>query len=160
MGANVGALGDILGDGEEVMRGLNPAHCEGGLPTEGCFILKANDAIDDGPSYGIFLAPGAQPELAPLGVRQGISAEIFATLLPHDRYGIARMNVGRALEQVRGRGVAFRQKDDEDWGQHRGAHAMITGHQGLEPRTRKDLQRYLAKIASEGVVKSPVRSET
>jgi hypothetical protein len=138
-----------------VLRGLNPAHCEAGLPTEGCFILKANDDPDDGPSYAIQEAPREQAAIFPLGARFGISADVFLTVLPNPDYGIARLSVGRALQEVRANGVTFAQKDDENWGQHRTAHAMITGHQGLGRKTRGDLQRHLAKLAAEAVLKAP-----
>jgi len=153
LGTDLAALGEILGDGEEVLRGLNPTHCDGGLPTEGCFILKAQDA--EGPSFGILEAPTEAQCFAPLGVRQGISPELFATLIPNLDYGIAQLNVGRALQEVRGLGVVFVQVNDSDWGEHQMAHAMLMGYQTLEPRTRKDLQRFLAKLAAEKVLKKP-----
>jgi hypothetical protein len=151
---NIAAPGEILGDGEEVLRGLNPEHCEDGKPTEGCFILKAHDA--EGPSFGILVAPAEAQHLAPIGARQGISPEVFLTKLPSPDYGIAQLNVGRALQEVRGRGVVFVQTDDDDWGEHRAAHAMLMGYQALEKRTIKDLKRFLAKLAGEKVLKKPV----
>jgi hypothetical protein len=151
VGIDLAALGEILGDGEDVLRGLNPKHCQDGLPTEGCFILKAYDT--EGPSFGILVAAPEAHNTAPLGVRQGISPELFSTLLPSPDYGVARLNVGRALQEVRGRGVVFARIDDEDWGEHRTAHAMLIGYQALEPRARKDLQRFLARLANEAVLK-------
>lgn len=155
MGINLGCIGEVLTNSEHVLRGLNPKHCEDGLPTEGCFIVKATDPVNDGPSYGIHLAPPDQ-EAVPLGVRQGITAEIFLTKLPNPSYGIARLNVGQALQNVIGSGVRFVQKDDEDWGEHRAAHSMMTGHQQLQRSTLNDLKRYLAKLASQGMLKAPV----
>lgn len=156
MGTNLGYGREVLTDSEHVLRGLNPFHCKAGLPTEGCFILKANDPPDDGPSYAIHEAPAEQAHSAPLGVRQGISANVFLAALPGPDYGIARLNVGSALQHVRAYGVVFVQKDDESWGEHCRAHAMITGHQVLEPRTRRDLQRFLAKLAAEQVLRTPL----
>jgi hypothetical protein len=151
VGISVAPLGEILTDGEELLRGLNPKHCENGMPTEGCFILKAQDV--EGPSFGILLpGPGAE-QLAPIGTRQGISPDVFLTKLPSTNYGIAQVNVGRALQEVRARGVAFAQNDEEEWGEHSGAHAMLIGYQGLERRTLNELKRFLAKLASERVLK-------
>ena len=153
MGINLTALGEILGDGEEVLRGLNPAHCDNGLPTEGCFILKAHDL--EGPSFAIMIAPPEAQDTSPLGVRQGISPDLFLTLLRRPDYGIAQLNVGSALQHVSELGVVFAQVDDEEWAEHRSAHAMLTGYQTLEPRTRRDLQRFLARLAAEKVLKKP-----
>jgi hypothetical protein len=148
---NLAALGEILGDGEEVLRGLNPKLCEDGLPTEACFILKAQDV--EGPSFGILIAPPEAQPIAPLGARQGISPELFLTKLPSLDYGITQLNVGRALQEVRSRGVVFVQNDDEDWGEHRTGHAMLTGYQALGRRTINDLKRFLAKLATEAVLR-------
>jgi len=148
---NLAALGEILGEGEEVLRGLNPKLCEDGLPTEACFILKAQDV--EGPSFGILVAPPEAQPIAPLGARQGVSPEVFLTKLPSLDYGIAQLNVGRALQEVRARGVVFVQSDDEDWGEHRAGHAMLTGYQVLGRRTINDLKRFLARVANEAVLK-------
>jgi len=117
--------------------------------------LSANDRPDDGPSYGIHEAPADQVHISPLGARQGISVEAFLSVLPSREYGVARLNVGRALQEVVGRAMVFVQKDDEKWLQHAAAHAMITGYQTLGNQIRKDLQRYLAKLAAEAVLKPP-----
>jgi hypothetical protein len=155
VGINLAALGAILGDGENVLRGLNPFHCEGGLPTEGCFILKRDDAPNMGASFCIIESPPERSGIAPLGVAHGIGAETFASLLPSDDYGIARLNVGVALEPIRARVVGFVQDPEEAWGEHREAHAMLTGYQVFTNRDRRDLQRHLAKIASQSVLKTP-----
>ena len=156
MGTDLTALRDILGDGENVLRGLNPKHCENGLPTEGCFIIKAHD--EEGPSFGILIALPENESAAPLGARQGITAELFATLLPSADYGVSMLNVGTALQEVRGRGVIFIQIDDDHWGEYRHAHAMLSGYQTLERRTLNDLKRFLAKIAAQNVLKRPLQS--
>jgi hypothetical protein len=154
VGTNIAAYGAVLGDGEDVLRGLNPIHCDGGLPTEGCFMLRRNDPPDDGPSFGIQEAPAEKAATAPLGVAQGVAPGLLATLIPAG-FGIARLNVGEALAEVRGRGVGFVQKDDESWGDYKDAHAMLTGYQEFRNRDLKDLQRYLAKLASGTVLKPP-----
>lgn len=161
MGTNLAAHGEILGEGEEVLRGLNPKLCEDGLPTEACFILKAHDT--EGPSFAILAASPAAQDIAPVGARQGVSPEVFATLLPQPddgEYGVAQLNVGRALQEVREREVVFVQINDADWGEHQAAHAMLIGYQALEPRTRKDLQRFLARLAVENVLKRPTGKAT
>jgi hypothetical protein len=154
VGTNLEALGEILGDGENVLRGLNPAHCEAGLPTEGCFILKRHDRIEDGPSFGILKAPESEQANAPVGARQGISSATFATLLPSLTYGISRLNVREALDPFRN-GGAFLQRNDDDWGEHRTAHSMLTGYQQLSNKDRKDFQRHLARMAARAVLKAP-----
>lgn len=154
MGTNIAVPEVVLGDGEEVLRGLNPTHCDGGLPTEGCFILKPHD--EEGPSFGILAAPAEAEQVAPVGARQGISPELFATLLPrpaNSEFGVAQLNVGRAVQQVRAAGVRFLQVDDTSWGENRAAHAMLWGYQTLEPKIRKELQRFLARLAAEKVLK-------
>jgi len=155
VGTDLTALGELLGDGENVLRGLNPAHCDGGVPTEGCFILKRNDALNNGPSFGILEPAPEEAETAPIGARQGICVNTFAGLLPSTDYGIARLNVGVALEPIRGRESGFIQNDEARWGPFSRAHAMFTGYQSFGNQERKDLQRHLARIAAKAVLKAP-----
>lgn len=158
MGTELTALGEILGDGENVFRGLNPKLCEAGLPTEACFILKTRDRVNDGPSHGICSAPLEDAPRAPLGARQGVTLEVFSSLLPKQEYGVSRINVSAALAPVRDRGVAFIQRDDETWAEHARAHAMISGYQAFGNQELKDCRRYLVKLAAGSVVKAPVTS--
>jgi hypothetical protein len=155
VGINLAALGAVLGDGENVLRGLNPFHCEAGLPTSACFILRRDDPPREGPSFGILQAAQEQAGISPLGAAQGIPVEAFATVLPSADWGIARLNVGAALEPIRGRMAGFVQNDEEGWGPYRAAHAMITGHQVFTDKDRRDLQRHLAKIAAQSVLTNP-----
>lgn len=158
MGTGLAAFGEILGDGENVLRGLNPKHCEDGLPTEGCFILRRNDPPDDGPSHGIHEADHDQAANSPLGAAQGISVAAFLTVLPAPDYGVARLNVGAALDPIRGREIGFVQKDDAKWGNFANAHAMVTGHQSLSNRECKELVRHFTKLAVQSVLKKPATS--
>jgi hypothetical protein len=154
LGINLAAIGTILIDGENVLRGLNPFHCEDGLPTQACFILKRDHPPNDGLSFGILKAAREQAEVAPLGSAQGITAEEFATLMSAD-YGIAILSVGEAVVPIRARAAGFVQNDEAAWGQHRAAHAMLTGYQAFTDKDRKDLQRHLAKLAARAVLKNP-----
>jgi hypothetical protein len=155
VGINLAAFGAILGDGESVLRGLNPSHCEDGVPTEGCFILKRDDPPNMGPSFGILAATLEEDGIAPIGAACGIPLETFATVLPSGSYGIARLNVGVVLQPIRDRAVGFVRDPEDAWGQHRDAHAMLTGYQVFTNRERRDLQRHLAKIAAQSVLKEP-----
>jgi hypothetical protein len=85
---------------------------------------------------------------------------MFLTKLPSLDYGVAQLNVGRALEEVRARGVVFVQNNDEDWGEHRAGHAMLTGYEALGRRTINDLKRFLAKLAKEAVLKKAAPKPT
>jgi hypothetical protein len=151
VGANLAALGIVLTDGEVVLRGLNPKLVDDkGFPTEGCFILRGSDAMDDGPSFGIAKMEQAQEAVAPLGVRQGIAPELLPTVLPKPDWGVARLKVTEALENVRG-AVAFVQRDAPDWGEHSRAHCMMAGHQALQTEERNNLRRHLTKLALKDV---------
>lgn len=151
MGTNLAALGTVLTDGEVVLRGLNPKLSDDkGLPTERCFKLVANDPIDDGPSFGIAKIPQGQEAVAPLGVRQGITPEDLLTVLPNNDWGVARLTVSEALEHVRGT-VGFVHRIAEDWGEHRQAHCMITGHQPLQTEERNNLRRHLTNLALKDI---------
>ncbi|MGH9525567.1 MAG: hypothetical protein ACRD2F_02745 [Terriglobales bacterium] len=153
--------GELLGDGEFVLRGLNPAlYPEGGL-LEPCFILKKLDDRENGPSFGIEAPGAAAAANAPLGARYGISCADFATVIKGG-WGIARLNVGNVLSRQRAahqpqHAVEFRQKDAPDWGGHRRAHSHITGHQELTNKERAELVRELARQAAAGVVRQPTR---
>jgi hypothetical protein len=153
VGINLVALGEILGDGECVLRGLNPTlFGDDGQPTERNFILKSNDPLDDGPSFGILSVPPERRDVAPLGAQQGIAPEVLPVLLRRPDWGVAQLRVVEALEQVHGT-VAFVQRDALDWGDHRRAHAMIAGHQTLDPANLKSLRRHLLKLALRAIVK-------
>jgi hypothetical protein len=156
VGTNLTPHQEVLGVGENVLRALNPIHCdEDGKPSEGCFMLRRNDLLDNGPSFGILAASPEQAQIAPLGARRGISWEVFATLIDRPEWGVARLNVGAALHELSGQGPEFVQKDDPDWGQHAPAHAMIRGHQSLTNRGMKELQRHLARLACQNILKIP-----
>jgi hypothetical protein len=148
VGINVAPLGEALTTEENLLRGLNPRHCEEGLPTEQCFILRRSDMVHDGPSFGIE-RPGG-----PVGERQGLSHPEFATLMSAE-YGVARVNIGQALQHIQTSSVAFYQKDAEDWGQHRRSHAMISGHQSFSRRQLGELSRHLTQLAVRAVLKTP-----
>jgi len=104
VGINLADLGDVLTEGKHVLRGLNPAFCVNGLPTEGCFMLKTKDRAEDGPSLGILKASEELAAQSPLGVRQGVKLGVFSALLHKLEYGVARLNVGDALAPVADRG--------------------------------------------------------
>lgn len=159
MGTNLEGLGEVLGNGESVLRGLNPRHCEAGLPTEGCFILKPRDPLDDGPSFGILKVSDDELADAPLGARQGIVPDIFETLLPSLDYGISQLSVREALDEFRQLGAGFVQQDDTDWAEYRTAHCMLTGYQRFSNKDRKDFQRHLARIAAKAILKNPAPNE-
>lgn len=153
MGINLVPLGEALTSEENLLRGLNPVYCEEGLPTEQCFILKKSDIVHDGPSFGIE-KPGG-----PVGQRQGLTHQEFAALMSPG-YGAARVNIGEALMHIQTSPAAFYQKDAEDWGEHRRAHAMISGHQNFTNRQLRDLSRHLTKLAAKAVLKSPAPKAT
>lgn len=148
MGTNVVSLGEALTSEENLLRGLNPRYCEQGIPTEQCFILRRSDVVHDGPSFGVE-RPGG-----PVGERQGLTHQEFAALMTAE-YGVARVNVGEALQHIQTSSVAFYLKDAEDWGKHRGAHAMISGHQSFTRRQLGELSRHLTQLAVKAVVKAP-----
>ncbi len=157
MGTNLAALGTVLTDDEVVLRGLNPKLTDdNGLPTERNFILRADDPLDDSPSFAICKMPREQEAVAPLGVRQGIEPHVLPTVLPNTNWGVARLKVSEALEHVRER-VGFVQKDADDWGEHRRAHCMITGHQSLQAEHRNNLRRHLTRLALKDV---PIPAKT
>jgi hypothetical protein len=148
VGINVVPLGEALTTEESLLRGLNPRHCEEGLPTEQCFILSRSDAVDDGPSFGIE-RPGG-----PIGERQGLTHQEFAAIM-RAGWGVARVNIGEALQPIQTRSVAFYQKDAENWGEHSRAHAMISGHQSFTKGQLRELSRHLTKLAAKAVLKTP-----
>jgi hypothetical protein len=160
VGTNLAALGAILGNEEYVLRGLNPKHCEeDGLPTEDCFVLSRTHPIDDGESFGIFIAEQADVDTRPLGAAHGVTVDIFSTLIPSPNYGVSLLKVADALEPVRERNIAFIQKDEDLWGAYRSAHAMLTGYQEqFTKQERREIVRHLTKLAAKSIVKTPTTS--
>jgi len=51
--------------------------------------------------------------------------------------------------------VGFVQKDDEHWGEHAKAHAMVTGYQAFGSKELKDYRRHLVELAASDVLKTP-----
>jgi hypothetical protein len=154
VGINLGIF-PALGSQEDVLRGLNPLHCKDGVPTEACFILKPNHPMDDGISFGILRANGAEAEGKPFGAAYGISPEVLTGLMPQPGYGVARLNVGSALEPVQGGPVTFLQREAVEWENYRSAHAMMTGYQTITNKERKELGRHLTRLACQAVLIPP-----
>jgi len=132
-------VGEIIPDAEDVYRGLNPKFLDEGAPTMESFMISSSDPIDDGISFG--------------RVRD-ISAENLLIALGKPSWGVAQINVAEALVEARATGcvIDFRQKDADDWGEHRAAHVMLTGYQSMKKKDRNDLRRYLAKLAARKIV--------
>jgi len=124
-----------------VYRALNPAHMQNGLPNDEHFVMRQKHLIGDGVSLGI---------AALLSISEMRSIEPLRNLCG-DQFGIAEINVGEAVQPVAESGISVIQQDDETWGFHRGAHAILTGYQSLQGNAGKkrisELQRHLVKLA-------------
>jgi hypothetical protein len=124
-----------------IYRALNPAHLQDGLPGDNHFVMKQKHEVGDGVSFGIapLISISAMRSIDALRRRCG------------DEFGIAEINVAEALQPVVQDGIRVIQQDDEEWGVHREAHAILTGYQSFQGnagrRRISELQRHLVKLA-------------
>jgi hypothetical protein len=125
----------------KIYRAMNPNHLQSGLPSDNHFVMRQNHAPDDGVSTGI-------SSLIQLAELRSIPAIVK---ICGESCGAAELLVSEVLAPVALLGISVLQQDSSDWGSFAGAHAVITGYQGLKGndgrRKIRDFQRHLVKLA-------------
>jgi hypothetical protein len=134
------AAQDILDDAEDVYRGLPLFHFRDGLPSEGCFIMKARHTLEEGPSH---MAANIIPREA---LRR------FEAFSP-EKVAIVQLNTGEIRKPVRDAGVILARRPDPYFEEYADAHAVLTGYQHMSSRELKDYQRYLARLAVQNLTR-------
>lgn len=141
MATPVIAKGGAVPPEVNVFRALNPHHMEDGLPGDNHFVMKQKHEPGDGVSLGI-AGLITVPQMRSIAcLRESYGPE----------FGIAELNVREALQPATDSGISILQKDDPEWAEFQGAHAVLTGYQALPGnagrRRISELQRHLVKLA-------------
>jgi hypothetical protein len=125
---------------ERLYRALNPRHHEG-LPGDNHFVMSQSHPPGDGVSMGI---------ASLISISELRSIEIIKKSYG-DAFGVAELVVSEILAPVIAIGITVVQQDASEWGAFSGAHAVITGYQGLAGKEGKrriqDFRRHLVKLA-------------
>lgn len=128
--------GGVVPDSLNILRALNPAHLQEGLPGSQHFILNK-----DGISAGIEASITAD-QLRSLRVLVNSYGEGFA---------VAVLNVREVKSPPKAIPIEVIQEAAKEWEDFSHAHAVIksTIHDSLSRKEREEFQRYLKKLARQ-----------